>query len=147
MSWPFILAGAITEAAILLWDINSDYRDWKKEKTINHNNQGFKRILLLLIPTALFTIPLFRHGETILIMLGLTALFALVSFLMICFRFWLLFDGLQSNKKRFNFWHLGSDGPEDGVLDNFLQSITKWQHIALKVGGAVIFTTIYILLL
>lgn len=70
-----------------------------------------------------------------------------ITFFMVCFWYWILFDGLLSNKKRFNFWHLGSDGPEDGLLDNFLQSLTRAQHTALKVGGTISFTTIYILLL
>lgn len=142
-----VLSAAILEAIILLWDIKADFRYWKQEKPINHNNQGFKRILLLLIPTILFTIPLLPAGNYTLTYVGIIVLYDLLSFAMVCFWYWLLFDGLLSNKKRFNFWHLGSDGPEDGVLDNFLQSLTRAQHIAMKVGGTIIFTTIYILLL
>jgi hypothetical protein len=138
-----LLCGILSFGGILLWDIFSDYRDWKKRKDINHSNQGFKRIMLLLIPTACFTIELVQPGDSV----WLIALYAALSFLMVCFVFWVLFDGLLSNKKRFNWWHLGSDGPEDGVLDNFLQSLSKWQHITLKVVGAALFITIYILLL
>lgn len=128
-----ISSAIILATAVLAWDIKSDFRYWKEEKPINHNNQGFKRILLLSPSIIMLAIPI-----------SWWAIAAATP--MIMFWYWLLFDGLLSNKKRFNFWSLGSDGPEDGVLDNFLQSLKRWQHIAIKIGGVIISTTLYILL-
>ena len=127
-----IATATILAALVLWWDIKADFGYWKQQKPINHSNQGFKRLMLLTPSIIMFAIPVSWWAVAI-------------TFFMVCFWYWTLFDGLYSNKRRFNFWHLGSDGPEDGVLDNFLQSLTKWQHISIKVGGALIFTTIYIL--
>lgn len=142
-----ISSGALIVALVLWLDIQSDYKDWKREKPINHSNQGFKRIMQLTPAVGLLTVPIYFQYPGFWVTILMTALAALLSFAMICFWYWLLFDGLYANKRRFNFWHLGSDGPEDGRLDNFLQSLTRAQHIAVKVGGCVLFTTIYILLL
>ncbi len=129
-----ISSGAVLAALILWWDIKADFRYWKKEKPINHSNQGFKRIMLLTPSFIIMAIPIAWWAVAI-------------TFFMICFWYWLLFDGLYANKRRFNFWHLGSDDAGDGVLDNFLQSLKRWQHIAIKVGGVILFTAIYILCL
>lgn len=147
MIWSCIILAAILEHLILLWDIEADFKFWKQERPINHSNQGFKRLMLLSVPIILYSIPLYWKVDSLWLQIGIIVLIVGISFLHVCFRYWLLFDGLLSNKKRFNFWNLGSDGPEDGVTDNFLQKLPKWQHIALKVGGAAIFTTLYILLL
>lgn len=131
----YLIATATVLAALVLWwDIKADFRYWKEERPINHSNQGFKRLMLLTPSIIMFAIPVAWWAVAI-------------TFFMVCFWYWLLFDGLLSNKKRFNFWSLGSDGPEDGKLDNFLQSLKKWQHISIKIGGSLIFTTIYILCL
>lgn len=140
-----IATAAILEHLVLWFDIKADFKFWKKEKPINHSNQGFKRLMLLTPSIIMYSIPLYWEVDNIWLQVGVIALIVSLSFLHVCFRYWLLFDGLLSNKKRFNFWSLGSDGPEDGKTDNFLQGLKKWQHISIKVGGALIFTTIYIL--
>lgn len=137
----------VLEHLVLLWDIKADFRYWKEEKPINHSNQGFKRLMLLTPSIILYSIPLYWEVDSLWLQIAIILLVVGISFLHVCFRYWLLFDGLLSNKKRFNFWSLGSDGPEDGRTDNFLQRLKKWQHIAIKVGGAAIFVTIYILVL
>lgn len=140
-----IAAAFILEHLVLLWDIKADFKYWKEERPINHNNQGFKRLMLLTPSIIMYSIPLYWEINNFWLQIGVISLIVSWSVFMVCFRYWLLFDGLLSNKKRFNFWSLGSDGPEDGVTDNFLQRLKKWQHISIKVGGSLIFTTIYIL--
>lgn len=137
----------ILEHLVLLWDIKADFKYWKEERPINHSNQGFKRLMLLSPSIIMYSIPLYWGVDNIWLQVAVVLFIVGLSFLQVCFRYWLFFDGLLSNKKRFNFWHLGSDGPEDGKTDNFLQGLKKWQHIAIKLGGAILFTAIYIIIL
>ncbi len=137
-----ISCAAILEGLVLYIDVRSDFNFWKKGEYINHSNQGFKRMLLLLPSTVFYTVPILWGVDWWIILLC-----GVISFAMIGFRYWILFDGFYSNKRRFNFWHLGSDDPGDGVLDNFLQSLTRLQHITIKAGGAMLFLIVYILLL
>lgn len=142
--WIYIATGAAAEAAVLVWDIATDYRDIQKGKPINHSNQGFKRLMMLSIPIVLFTLGIVWTGGTLLANIGIIALCVFVSTGGVFFRFWLFFDGLLSNKRRRDFFDLGSDDPGDADTDNFLQGLKRWQHIALKVGGAVVFTGGYV---
>lgn len=146
---PYIMpiSAILLAALILWWDVSADFKFWKKKKDVNHNNQGFKRLMLLSPSIITMAIPIRWVGDTLLSNLAIIGLCLLVSFGVIGFLYWLFFDGLYSNKRRYNFWDLGSDGPEDGKTDNFLQSLTKTQHIAIKIGGCVIFITVYLILL
>ncbi len=142
-----IISSAIVLAALILWwDVKADFKYWKQKKDINHSNQGFKRLMLLTPSIIMLAIPITWVSTKLLAIVAVIILCVLISFGVIGFWYWLLFDGLYSNKRRYNFWNLGSDGPEDGKTDNFLQSLTKSQHIAVKIGGCLIFTTAYVIL-
>lgn len=66
---------------------------------------------------------------------------------MCAFFFWLAFDGFLNKLLGHSFWFTGSeDGKDDAVTDNILQGLKLWQHISLKIGGLVLFTTIYIIM-
>lgn len=79
---------------------------------------------------------------------GWELLFApLVSTALVAFVWWTGFDGWFNNIRRFNWWYNGTDDPEDAKTDDILQGMELWQHIALKLGGTLIFITLYIILL
>ena len=144
----YLITSSIVLAALILWwDIQSDFKYWKQKKDINHSNQGFKRLMLLTPSIIMMAIPITWVSTKLLVIVAIILLCVLISFGVIGFWYWLLFDGLYANKRRYNFWNLGSDDAGDGKADNFLQSLSKSQHIALKIGGCAIFTTTYIILL
>lgn len=57
---------------------------------------------------------------------------------LICAVYWLLFDGLFNVLRGLNWWSTGSEDPDDAKTDNFLQTLTRWEHVTVKVGAVLI---------
>jgi len=129
-----IWIAVISFFAILAWDVVTDYRKWLKQRSVNHTDEAWLRVLLMIVPTVFFCIahtPAFNIW--VLIDVALMQLFI----------FWLLFDGIYNKLRGFGWWFAGSDDPDDSVLDNFLQEYPVAGAI-LKIGGSILFITIYI---
>lgn len=129
-----IWIAVISFFAILAWDVITDYRKWLKQRSVNHTDEAWLRVLLMIVPTVFFCIahtPAFNIW--VLIDVALMQLFI----------FWLLFDGIYNKLRGFGWWFAGSDDPDDSVLDNFLQEYPVAGAI-LKIGGSILFITIYI---
>jgi len=120
-----IWIAAISFVAVLAWDVLTDYRKWLKGHGVAHAKEAWIRCLLLIPAIVLFTIAHKGNSWTSL----------LYSVAMCFFVFWTLFDGLYNVLRGFGWWFTGSDDEEDADTDNFLQSIPKWLHILIKLGG------------
>ena len=113
-------------------DMVIDIRKWKRENyKVNHNKKWIRGVGL--VPAVVL---LSWHNWWLLI----------PAIPMVLFLYWLLFDGLYNTLRRFPWFYTGTDDPDDAKTDNFLQRLKLWQHIAVKVGGVVLFTIIYILI-
>ncbi len=129
-----IWLAVISFFAILTWDIITDYRKWLKKRSVKHTDEAWLRVLLMIVPTVMFCIS---HTPSFDIWVLIDV--ALMEF----FWFWLLFDGLYNKLRGFGWWFAGSDDPDDSVLDDFLQANPVAGAI-LKIGGLLLFTSIYI---
>lgn len=121
--------------AVLAWDVVTDYRKWLKHRGVKHTDEAWLRVLLMIVPTVLFCIA---HTPAFDIWV-LTN----VGFMQF-FTFWLLFDGLYNRIRGYGWWFAGSDDADDPFLDDLIQKHPKLAAV-LKIAGAVIFITIYIL--
>ncbi len=115
----------ISFIAVLAWDIASDYRKWLRQKSVAHAKEAWLRCLLLIPSIVIFTIA--HPGNS---------WWHLVYTLLMCFFvYWLIFDGIYNKLRGYDWWFTGSNDPDDAATDNFLQSIPKWLHILIKLGG------------
>lgn len=131
MQSTYILAGALWFSTVLLWRLIDNYRKNKREKLIDHRKETRLRTLLLVPSAIMFAMP------------GIIGLLLSVPMMMI---YWLtLFDGFFGIIRDRGFWDLGTNDVDDAATDNFLQGLKHWQHIAFKLGGILITTSIYIL--
>jgi hypothetical protein len=123
---------------IMNYDVKSDYKKWKESIGINHSNEGWIRAVALSVPVTVLVLSLCWYNffwYAIPVCAGLVAWY-----------YWTIFDGRYNNKRRFNWWFTGSDDDGDARTDNFLQRLTKWQAIAIKIGGCLLFTAGFVLL-
>jgi len=121
--------------AILAWDVISDYRKWLIHRAVDHGAEAWLRILLMIVPTVFFCIAHTPQFDIwVLTNVGFMQFFT----------FWLLFDGFYNKLRGYSWWFAGSDDADDPFLDDLIQKYPKLAAI-LKVAGAVIFITVYIL--
>lgn len=129
---------------VLKWKVNRDYSLWKAQKAVKHG-KSWRLLVLLLTPSVIImAIPLEHiflfglkvHGWGVIITAPL-------------FAFWwlLLFNGFYSNKRKRNFWDLGSQDNDDADTDDILQALPKWLHITVVILLPAIFTTLYLIAL
>lgn len=130
-----IIAGILLFFAILIWDLITDYKKWLKQRTINHDKEGWIRGALLVPSIFCFAYAAYSEWWSLI-----------APALMVMFWYWLLFDGIYGLSRRESFWFTGTeDGPFDARSDNFLQHLKLWQHICIKIGGILLSTSAYIL--
>jgi len=55
-------------------------------------------------------------------------------------------EALFNLMRGYNIWFTGSNDEDDAFTDNIIQGIPLWQHIAIKLGGVILFTYFYILI-
>lgn len=123
--------GIIIFVITLVIDLYTDLWRWRHKMTINHTRGVLLRAIGLIPSIYLLSSPI---GWTTVAMLFLVG-----------FVYWFLFDGLFNLLRGYKWWSTGTDDPDDAQTDNFLQSLTLWQHIGVKIGGIVFFTILYIL--
>lgn len=107
-----------------------DFNQWKRGKPINHNNRFWLRIFTLL-PSAVF----YAVGIGI-INIWLTLPMAGMAFMAI-------FDSAFNLARKLPVFYPGSDGPEDGVIENLLQKYPWLQYVKVivAVGLVYLYTT------
>lgn len=128
-----IALGIILFVTVLTIDLISDYRKWLNKKRVKHTLEGLIRIIFLIPSIICFSWKL-----------GLWQTF--IPCFMIMFWYWLCFDSIYNKLRGFNWFFTGSDDPDDAIADNILQRLKLWQQVTLKIGGAIIFTAVYIFL-
>jgi hypothetical protein len=114
-------------------DLFIDLRKYKKEDyKVNHKKKWIR--IFTLFPGAI----LLGQPNVVLIV---------ITYIGMLFYYWFLFDGLYNicRMKGFSWWFTGSNDPDDAYSDDFLQTLKPWQHKAIKIGGIVIFTVLYLL--
>jgi hypothetical protein len=125
-----IVVATILFAAVLCWDLITDYGKWLTERKVLHPKEWWVRVALLLPSIILYGWPR---------LLSMAA-----AALMVAVYFWLLFDGLYNAIRGYNWWYTGTDDADDAKTDDLLQRLTLSQHILLKLGGCVAAIIIYL---
>lgn len=137
-----MILAIILSIIILAVKVVYDYYTWlEKRNGINNKSitAHFKEWVLMAIASIPSIILLCKES-------GLDwYLSAPLAGLMIAFFIWLFFDGLYNKLRGFGWWYNGSDEEDDAGTDKFLKSIPTWLQGVLKIGGLVLFITIYIL--
>lgn len=110
-----ILASILFTIVTIAW-IFIDLQYWYRNKSINHNNRFWLR-LFTLFPSAFF-----YAMEIGLINLWLTLPMVGIAFMVI-------FDGFFNIFRNLPVLYHGSDGPEDGVIENLLQKYPFLQYV------------------
>ena len=118
----------------LIIKLSVDYHKWISHKPVNHTKEWWI-IVAMEVPAGW----LFVKYSDILFPLSIPIVAG-----MMMFWFWFLFDGIYNQLRGYNWWFTGSDDKDDPTTDNFLQSLKLWQHIAIKIGGIILFTTLYL---
>jgi hypothetical protein len=139
MKYLFLISAMAIFSYVLCRNISRDVLLWKQSKATNHNNRFFIRMWSLIPSAVLFT--LFKTGWS---MLGWYALLCLtISSAMIAFVWANLFDGIRNKCCDQRWLFVGSDGKEDGTIENLLQKRPWVQWV--KIGLGILFILIYIL--
>lgn len=128
----------------LAYKLKNNVEKWKINVAVDHTKEMYYYIPALVPAGVLFCV--FSHSWWSL---------AVVPFMMLIW--WLnFFDGFYNLLRRwwrkknnqpyefFTWWYTGTDDEDDAKTDNFLQSIPLWLHKAIKIGGIVITTSLYI---
>lgn len=118
---------------VLIWDLRTDYRKWKRAP-FDHKKKWQRGVLLT--PSILaFALPI-----------GGALFFKLVfSWFLVGFVYWVLFDGLFNIIRRLPWNYVGTPDDWDSKLDE-LQRKYEWLYIAKIIVAAGLITT-YILIL
>lgn len=107
-----LIIGLVLYFGVLGLDLYIDINKWKKGKSANHQDKGWRRSIALAPSVYLI------GWQYILLMIAL---------------YWFLFDGLYNIFRNFNWWYTGSeDGKDDAKTDNLLQSLTPLQRKGIK---------------
>jgi hypothetical protein len=114
-----ILAIAIVCATIAAKLIH-DYRLWLRKKPVNHSLEW-----VLMVLANSYPIYLFAKASTLHWIYG-----AILSGAMVV--------------RGYHFFFTGTDDSNDAKMDNFLQSLSLWQHVAVKVGGLGVLVGVYV---
>jgi hypothetical protein len=128
-----ILAIAIVCATIAAKLIH-DYRLWLRKKPVNHSLEW-----VLMVLANSYPIYLFAKASTLHWIYG-----AILSGAMVAFFIWVVFDGLYNLVRGYHFFFTGTNDSNDAKMDNFLQSLSLWQHVAVKVGGLGVLVGVYV---
>lgn len=112
-----------------------NYRLWLKHKAVKHSKEWF-----IMAAGCIPSIVLFTKLSPLIWYLS-----APLSAAMIAFFIWFFFDGFYNVLRGFNWWFTGSNDTDDAKTDNFLQQLKLWQHVLIKIGGLIIFITLYII--
>lgn len=127
--------------AFLLYESRRDYRfmaDGQYHKIKHGKRWRFRAMVLSPVVFALSFIPQ-PYGPELLY-------YPLISACLVAFAWWLLFDGLLNYSNGKGWWYTGTDDHRDADTDNFLQLLTLREQKIVKIGGIVLFLTLYILL-
>jgi hypothetical protein len=134
-----IIIAILLTLAILTGKLVYDYNLSKKELPVDHKKE-WKLIAIGSIPSVIL-FSLGAHGFSWNALLS-----SPFAGLMIAFFIWLMFDGIYNKLRGFGWWFTGTDDPDDASTDIFLQKLKLWQHIAVKVGGFILFTVLFIII-
>ena len=118
-----------TIAAKLIYD----YKLWLKKI---HPNHALEWVVIALANS--YPIYLFAKASTLHLIYG-----AILSGAMVAFFIWVVFDGLYNLVRGYHFFFTGTNDSNDAKTDNFLQSLSLWQHVAVKVGGLGVLVVVY----
>jgi hypothetical protein len=111
-----------------------DYREWLKKKPLNHAREWVVMALANSYP-----IYLFVKASTLHWIYG-----AILSGAMVAFFIWVVFDGLYNLVRGYHFFFTGTNDSNDARTDNFLQSLSLWQHVAVKCVGLATLIGLYL---
>lgn len=130
--WIILVSAILWFAGILALNIARDYRYWLTNRATNHNNRFWIRMWCL-IPSAVgFTY--FKAGN--LVLEWYTLIYLALSSLMIALVWANLFSGIRNRLCGQKWLFPGSDGPEDGVIENLLQKHAWIQWVIILAGIA-----------
>ena len=147
---PLITISCILTSTILFyftlrWKVNRDYSLWKTNKAVKHG-KSWRLLCFLLSPAVIILAVPLEH----IFIFGIKFYgwgISVTAPMLACY-WWMFFDGWFNNKRKFNWWFTGSeDGKHDAIMDNILQGLSKWQHIAIKLFLIILFTSLYLLAL
>lgn len=128
------ILGIFLFLGVLTWDLVTDLQKWRGGVDINHTLEAFIRFGLL-IPSLFFLSGFGIFFGPVKIGVPEKWFWKTVSaLLLMAFTYWLLFDGLFSVFRGFNFWFNGSKDYNDGALDRLLMDLKDWQEACLKIG-------------
>lgn len=137
-----MILGIIIFAVILIVDLIMDYIKFLNRKAVDHTGGGIVRGILLLIPVIFFASSLDQKWYFTFP----------ISFAMVGFTFWLLFDGIYNLLRKENWWYVGSDDKEpgweskDSKSEDFLRRMPLWKHATIKLGGTFLAITAYVIM-
>jgi hypothetical protein len=115
-----------------------DYRQFLRRQAVKHGLEWVV-VLILELPVAYLFAPHNIFKEVIA--LG-----------MICFYLWLMFDGVYNLLRKESWWYIGSPDTEpgwyskDSWTEKFFRRIGIAGQVSIKLGGLLLFTTIFYLL-
>jgi len=130
-----LTAAIILPVFVVVLKLVLNYRLWLQHKPVNHTKEW-----LLMAACCIPSIIIFTMQSKLVWLAA-----APVAALMIAFFIWLFFDGFYNVLRGFNWWFTGSNDADDAKTDNFLQQLKLWQHVLIKIGGLIIFITLYII--
>lgn len=132
----YLVAAILLFAAVLSWDLATDYQKWLQTRGVFHSKEGWLRAGLL-IPAGVCLMAFRDQQHVFQWWVTIEIVFLLGSW------YWLLFDGIYNILRGFIFWFTGSDDKDDAKTDNFLQSLPLWGHITVKLAGVAASTILY----
>jgi hypothetical protein len=130
----FIILAILSFAAVLYWDVKSDFNKWKKGLPVKHKKEMLIRCLLL-TPTTLF-----------LTLANFSLINIPLAILMQGAWWWELFDGFYNKIRGFSWRFNGSEDDDEADTDELLRQLKPQEQAILKWGLITLFTTLYILL-
>lgn len=154
-----ILIGTAWFFAVLAWDVNADFKKWRKAISVRHRSEWRKRVLLVLPSIALITMA--HPAQSGFCWASFWVLVDTAS--MLGFGWWLLFDGWYNTRRRnyliktgaapmyynpFTFFYTGSfneEGHSDSWLDKMQFLLGNTLSKIIKVTGVSVSLTVYIL--
>lgn len=132
----YLVAAISLFAAVLSWDLQSDYQKWLQTRRVLHTLEGWHRAGLL-IPSGV-CLMMFRDQYPVFQWwVPIEVIFLLGSW------YWFLFDGIYNILRGFNFWFTGSNDQDDAHTDNFLQWLPRWGQITVKIACLVASIILY----
>lgn len=114
----------------------ADYKRWLKDRKIDHRKKLRTALWMVLLSPSIYLFTVSHHGTWYWVL----ACVLLMEF----FCYVLIYDGLYSVLRGFNFWFLGSEDEGDAITDNFWQSIGVWYTKIIKITGSLLWVGVYI---